>query len=208
MPLEFWNEVLLELIKTLLSGAIVGMGWFVGQRMVAYWDERKKQQELDLTAAREFHSLYGEFKDVSRLWRIVKYEGPDKKSLSSDTRSDLLRRASSAEGRIESMIVKLSSERVLTDEEIAALGLFRQAYQQLRMAIRDDRPFEWIYESPEYHLYNALATRVARVIAATTVTRQDNTDGAIDTLSRVTAIRPNAWTKELERFKLRHRSVS
>jgi hypothetical protein len=137
--MEFRDEVILEIIKTVLSGAIVVLGWVLGERIAACWDRRKKPQELDLTIAREFQELYGEFKDIPRLWRIYRYDGPKKHTieLPKEMPVDLLRRASAAEGSIEAMIVKLSTERILDDGDIRTLGLFRQAYQKLREAIRD-----------------------------------------------------------------------
>ena len=151
--MEFIDSVKLELIKTGFTCLTLVLGWFIGQRIIVYWDIMKKRQELDIEAATQFHLLYGEFKEVSRLWRAFSY--PDKKvSFSKDVPSDLLKRASAAEGGIEAIILKLATERILDGEDIRTLGLFRQAYQKLREAIREDEDLEWTHDSKEYKLYN------------------------------------------------------
>jgi hypothetical protein len=38
---------------------------------------KKKRQELDIAAATNLHKLYGEFKEVSRLWRASLYDAPN-----------------------------------------------------------------------------------------------------------------------------------
>jgi hypothetical protein len=197
----FWQELAVELIGAAFTLIV---GWVVGERIVARWDLKKKQQELDITIAQEFHRLYGEFKDVSRLWRTYKYDGSKPNiELPKETPVELIRRASAAEGGVEAIMVKLSAERVLEPGDVRALGLFRQAYQRLREAIREDLKFEWTYVTPEYHLYNELAERVARVIAATNVTRQDSTENAIETLRCITDIRPGEWDSEVKACGLR-----
>ena len=165
--MQFWDSVQLEMIKTGLTCLTLGLGWFVGQRIIAYWDMRKKRQELDIASATQFHQLYGEFKEVSRLWRVFSFTGDRSKKLAlpEDMPLELLRRATAAEGNVEAIIVKLATERVLKEEDIKTLGLFRQAYQKLREAIRNGEPLEWIYGTPEYTLYNDLASKVACIIS-------------------------------------------
>jgi hypothetical protein len=67
--MDFGTSVKLEFVKTLLSGFTLLLGWFVGQRIVAYWDLKEKRQEVDLALATQFQHLYGDFKQISRLWR-------------------------------------------------------------------------------------------------------------------------------------------
>jgi hypothetical protein len=203
---EFYDQVRLEAIKTLFSGGLLVLSWWFGQKIVARWDLIKKRRELDILVARDFQNLCGEFKAVSRLWRIKTYRGdkpnivlPDKLSV------QLLQRAAAAEGSVEAITVKLATERVLEPDDVRALGLFRQAYQKLREAIRDLQPFEWTHKEPEYHLYNELATRVSHLVASGDVEVQRDPQAAIKTLRQITGVRPSDWDHELARFRDRVR---
>jgi hypothetical protein len=55
-----------------------------------------------------------------------------------NTRWELLKRAITAESKIEAIFVKVSTERNLSEDNLKQLGLFRQCYQQLRQNIRDN----------------------------------------------------------------------
>lgn len=212
--MEFWNNVYLELIKTGLASLTLGFGWFVGQRIIASWDIRKKHQELDIATATQFHKLYGEFKEVSRLWRTVCFKPASDKEPASGKKSafpegitfELLRRATAAEGGVEAIIVKLATEKDLKLEDIKTLGLFRQAYQKLRESIREDESLDWIYGTPEYDLYNDLASKTASIISSSKTKewhwwqRRPKSDEAPDILRKITAIRSETWEEELKRL--------
>jgi hypothetical protein len=135
--MQLADYIQLEIIKTGLACLLLILGWIFGQRVIAYWDIKKKRQELDIATAMQFHKLYGEFKEVSRLWRAFTFVGQrDKEIIFPESFvMELLRRATAAEGNVEGIIVKLASERVLLLEDLKTLGLFRQAYQKLREAV-------------------------------------------------------------------------
>lgn len=185
------NSMLLELFKTGLSLLPLLLGLVVGQRIIAYWDLRKKRRELDTAIATQFHKLYGEFKELSRIWRAYCYTGERAKPITfPDTiHVDLLQRAAAAEGGIEAIIVKLAAERVLEKEDIETLGLFRQAYQKLRESIRDGTSLEWTYGSPEYALFNDLSGKTAFIIASEKFKKQHNSYKAAETLQQITDMR-------------------
>jgi hypothetical protein len=195
---DFRHAVMLEAIKTLMSALLLLLTWLVGQKIVARWDVIKKQRELDIAVARDFQKLYGEFKEISRLWRICTYRGgkPNIK-LPDSIAAELLRRATAAEGGVESIIMKLATERVLSEEDTRALGLFRQAYQMLREAIRDSQPLEWTHDSKEYHLYNDVASKVARLVSAGKIQTQKNAAAARKALRAITDVRPDNWKQSL-----------
>jgi hypothetical protein len=199
--MRFWDYVQLEIIKTGLTGLTLVLGWFVGQRIIAYWDIRKKRQEFDIATAAQFQKLYGEFKEVSRLWRIFTYSGERKLALPDTMPVELLRRATAAEGGIEAIIVKLATERVLEQEDIQTLGLFRQAYQKLREAIRNGEALEWTYGTPEYFLYNHLASKIACIIAPSKTERRPALAEAPSILQKITEIRSEHWKQELNRLR-------
>jgi hypothetical protein len=202
IPTDFWESLELELIKTVLLLVPLALTWMFGNKIVAYWDIREKRRELDIAAEIEFHKLYGEFKKISRLWRVCMFKGarPAKFAFSPTAVFDLLKRASAAEARVEAIIVKLATERVLEEPDIRTLGLFRQAYQQLREAIRDAQDLHWTNGTPEYDLFNELTVRTACIIASNKTTKQDDPVDAARVLKKITSVRPEHWQSEIERI--------
>jgi hypothetical protein len=156
-----------ELFKSVLSlGSsllIIVLGWLVGQRFTVQWNLRQKKRELDLTTAYDFHKLYGEFFAIWKLWNYsLKLEDG-----CTVSRSDLLVRACAAEGVVESLFIRLAASRDLRDVDINTLGRFRQAYQTLREAIRDNEKLEWgSSDHPNYLAFKRLATAVALLIVS------------------------------------------
>jgi len=158
------DAALKELPKLMASLVLLGLAWFVGQRLTVAWNLRQKQKEHDLATARDFHALYGEFFAIWKLWNYyVRDVGAE--ALKGASRWNLLDRACEAEGKLESTLVRLACERSLRDNDIEVLGRFRQLYQQLREAIRDNKPLKWDYsEHPDYVAFKTLAPQVALLI--------------------------------------------
>lgn len=199
--MEFWNYIKPELIKTAFAFLTLAFGWFIGQRIIAFWDIRKKRQELDIGTATQFHKLYGEFKEVSRLWRTFTYTGRGKKlTFTKTVPLELLRRAAAAEGGVEAIIVKLATERRLKEEDIETLGLFRQAYQKLREAIRAKEPLEWTYNTREYTLYNNLAGKTACIISTSKTKRRCKMAESPKILQKITKIQADHWKDALNQI--------
>ena len=153
-----------ELPKLVTALVLLGLAWFVGQRLTVAWNLRQKQKEHDLATARDFHALYGEFFAIWKLWNYyIRDVGAE--SFEGASRWNLLDRACEAEGKLESTLVRLACERSLDDKDIEVLGCFRQLYQQLREAIRDNKPLPWDYsEHPYYVAFKTLAPQVASLI--------------------------------------------
>jgi hypothetical protein len=195
------NSMQIEVFKTGLSLLPLLLGWVLGQRIIAYWDMKKKRRELDIAIAAQFHRLYGEFKEVSRLWRAFCFTGERKMQINfpETTQWGLLQRAAAAEGGVEAVIVKLAAERALEKRDIKILGLFRQAYQILRETIRDCMPLKWTYDTPEYTLFNDLASKTALIISSERIKKQPCSEKAAETLRQITDIRPEDWKNELDR---------
>ncbi len=162
--MNFDDSLLIEIVHGAISLIIVMLGWVVGQRILVSWDIRKKRQELDLVSSSKFDNLYGEFKEVSKLWRIVQQKLRGSIKYPEYTRWELLSRACAAESKNEALLVKLATERNLSEEEIASLAVFRQAFQRLRESIRDDTVVPSSSRGPEYLLFNSLAASVAAII--------------------------------------------
>jgi hypothetical protein len=155
-----------ELIKTGLSSIpgiiVLALGWVVGQKLTFAWNVRQKRRELQLAASQQFYVAYGEFFAVWKLWNRLDHDGP-----SFDAqRWELHKRAASAEAIVEGSMVKLSSELKLSDAEIQTLACFRQGFQRLREAIREDKVVPWTNsEHPEYRSFKTLAAGVAGLLS-------------------------------------------
>lgn len=160
------DQAFIELIKTGFALVILVVTWLLGQRILAYWEIRKKRKELDIVTATQFQQLYGEYKEVWRLWKVFR-NPPDKRmTFPENTQWELLKRATSAESKFEAIIVKMATERVLTQTEARNIGLLRQGFQKLRESIRDGKYFDYSHKTPEYILFNNLACEVATTISS------------------------------------------
>jgi hypothetical protein len=162
------DEIRLEAVKAVLSLAVssitLGLGWIVGQRLTNYWSLRQKHHEINLSAAQDFHRLYGEFFALWKLWNyyIRDIGAPN---LPGASRWELLKRACDAESLVERVFVKLAAERKLSENDRDHLGKFRQGYQSLREAISDNKPLGWDSSAhPEYVSFKRLAVEVAILI--------------------------------------------
>ncbi|MFY9698156.1 MAG: hypothetical protein WAK34_07490 [Rhodoplanes sp.] len=69
------------------------------------WNIRQKQRENDLSTARDFHLLYGEFFAVWKLWNYF-IKDVKAQSLYGASRWELLKRACDAEGKLEATLVR------------------------------------------------------------------------------------------------------
>ncbi|MGV9870578.1 hypothetical protein [Rhodococcus koreensis] len=186
-------DALLDAVWKQIPGFIASvillvLAWFIGNRLTYKWNLRQKRRELDLAAARSFHALYGEFFTVWKLWNyFVRDVGAE--PLKGASRWDILKRACEAEGKLESTLVLLSCEHRLEPEDIETLGHFRQLYQQLREAIRDNYALEWDgSEHPDYVSFKTLAPKVASLVVSERPA--SSPDGAADALRRITS---NEW---------------
>src|SRR4051812_33615839 len=88
-----------------------------------------KAVELELSAANELYRLYGEFFAVWKLWnyhklKISRSQGVEVASereapaaaQNDDIRWDLMKRAALVDAGVEALLVKVTSERVLTED--------------------------------------------------------------------------------------------
>lgn len=184
---DWQAEVIKAILNVIVAVITLGLGWFVGHRLTVYWAIRQKQRELELSALNDFYNLYGEFFAIWKLWAYCNAPDEDMK-LSDTTRWSLLERACIAEGKLEAIFVMLSSERTLKDHDIETLGKFRQAYQQLRESIRDNKDLGWwSQDHPEYLSFKHLAYLTACIILSG---RSRERKGEV-----LTKITSNSWEK-------------
>jgi len=112
-----------------------------------------------------FHELYGEFYGIWKLERSSDRSNTGEVVQSEETRADLLTRACTVEGQLESTLVRLACERTLTTADIETLGRFRQLFQRLRESISAGRHVPWWSSNdPEYVAFKTLSTQVAALI--------------------------------------------
>jgi hypothetical protein len=199
--MPFGDSVLLELIKSGFALVLLAITWGFGQSIIAIWDVRKKQRELDIATTAQFQQLYGEFKEIGRLWKIYKRREDATMTYPENTRWELLKRAIAAESKIEAILVKLSTERSLDEGELEQLGLFRQCYQQLREAIRDNEELVFSEYGLEYKFFNNLASHTACLIASGKQTRRLSRDIASQNLKVIAGVRSKHLDKALDKFR-------
>ena len=63
--MEFIEKAALSTIGPLVSIVLAAV---VGQRLSAYWGERQKRRELELSLAANFYASYGEFCAIWKDW--------------------------------------------------------------------------------------------------------------------------------------------
>jgi hypothetical protein len=186
------STVQLELFKLVGPLLMLAAGWFVGQRIIAGWDLRKKKQELDIAAAERFQGLYGELKELSRVWRSAK-NANGVLHVPTDLQWKLLVQSIKAESQFESVVIKLATERRLSEREIRSLGLFRQTCQHIRGAIEKGELIESSGFGAAYLLLNDLAAEVTCMIGATRRGDLLDPNHAKRNLEKIALIRSKDW---------------
>jgi hypothetical protein len=168
------DSAAVETPKLLTYLVFLGLGWLIGKRLTVLWSREQKENEEDLAAARVFHQLYGDFFALWKLWNYS-LRDPGSQAAPGTSRWELLDRACNTEGKLEALFVGLAaSQRSLANNEIETLGRFRQRYQQLREAIRDNVPLNWDHsEHPDYNEFKSLAPQVAAIIVRSGRVRQE-----------------------------------
>jgi hypothetical protein len=191
--LDDWNlrhEALKSSLSTGSAAIVLGLSWFVGQRLTYAWNIRQKRRELQLSALQQFYVAYGEFFAVWKLWNRL-----DRKNLNFDERAwELHKRAAAAEAIVEGTLVKLCCELPLTAGEIETLARFRQLFQQLRQSIRQHDLLPWLTsETPAYQDFKKLAVAVAFLLKGDSTGNLNSQRISGRNLLDVTS---NRWEKE------------
>lgn len=166
------------------------LGWFVGSKISSQWALIQRRKELDLETAQAFYKLYGEFFALWKLWNyFIRDVGTE--ALREASRWELLNRACTAESGVESLLVRLASERKLSSDDLELLGKFRQAYQQLRGAIKNNEPLKWDWSNhPDYLAFKNLGAKVAFLILSGNFRKSKNSVDAMRALQQIT---DNQW---------------
>jgi len=190
---KFEQAAILAIPGFVSSLILLGLAWLVTQRVTVFWNLRQKHKENDLSTAREFHAIYGEFFAIWKLWNYYVRDVPDLKQLKDAPRWTLLDRACIAEGKLETTLVRLVSEKDLRSEDVKMLGEFRQLYQELRQSIRDGKALRWdSSDDPHYVAFKDRAPKIAGLIVG---------KGRVDsqTLFDITSNEHEVWCRSLRR---------
>ncbi len=154
-----------ELIKGLISlgtGCIIlALGWLVGNNLTYRMNIRQKRREIEIDRANQFFQLYGEFFAIWKLYNHLLIH-----HFLNDTRYiEILKRASDAEAGIEAILIKIASDKKLSQNDIETLGNFRQSYQFLRETICNKRQIDWYYcNHYQYKRFKELSCKVANML--------------------------------------------
>jgi hypothetical protein len=172
-----WHQLgsaTIEAIPTLVVALVtLVLGWLLGNRIAARWEEVKKRRALELEALGKFYQLYGEFYSIWKLWTVHKAQSKYLIGYQRDPDKvwQLLERAAEVEGGFESLLVRLTQERTLKPDDIDQLSRFREAYQCLRESIRADRNLDWKANPSrgasalKYQAFKRLASRLASLLS-------------------------------------------
>jgi hypothetical protein len=187
MPDSFWIQLVNAALSLAVATITLGLGWLVGQRLTYRWNIRQKRREAQMSIAQQFYSAYGEFFALWKLWNRL---DPDAASF-EERRWELHKRAAAAEACIESILVKLSSELRLDQDQIATLGCFRQGFQTIRQVIQTGVHLPWSFsEHPQYAAFKTLASRMGTLLASNWPEQLPTTELAASQFRRITA---NYW---------------
>jgi hypothetical protein len=178
-----WISAVTPIIAVIIT---LTAGWLIGQRVTDHWERARKRRELDMSALGELYRCYGEFYAIWKAWnRYCRLMDPS--AAPPNASWDLLLRATAAEGSVEALLTKIVTERELNDTEVDALGALRQAYHQLRLAIREDRSLSWDYSAhQDYTAFKGLQTLVAELLTRSSGERPGSADAARN-FARVTS---------------------
>jgi hypothetical protein len=188
-----------ELVKALLNLAIalvsLAFTWLIGHRLTAYWAVRQRRKELALMAVERFHSHYGEFCAIWKLWDQVLSEFASKSDKLEESRRALLDRATNMEAGVEATLLKVASEQLLSVREQAEFGNLRQAFQVARERIRDSQPIAyWSSEDPHYTEFKRLACAFGTIVGSSRYRREPSSEEAAKAFSEITSNKyEGAW---------------
>jgi len=197
MPFE--QQLIVEGIRAAVAVLALLLTWRFGQPIIARWDMRKKRRELDLALSNDFQRLFGEYKEIWRLWK-AHYEATKPTSKQTigaaavdTTRWELFARAAAAEGRVEAVFMKLAVDRPLSSRDLQMLGYFRQAFQILRQGIRDGEHLNYSNNDPRYQLFIVLGCWVAYIINRDSHALPPSADKVQKNLVTIQSYRSDEW---------------
>ncbi len=141
---------------------------------------------------------------MSKIWRVIKRNKDSSLAAPSESRWSLLARACAVESKNEAITVKMASERNLSADDLTDLGLFRQALQQLREGIRDNKEIPSSSRGAEYIFFNNLAAKVGLILSSSSTHASTDAKRASERLRAIVDVRWPDFKKAIEHFKETH----
>ncbi|WP_417914026.1 hypothetical protein [Candidatus Electronema sp. JM] len=196
--LDFLEKVILNTVGPAVSLVLAAL---IGQRISAKWAERQKKREHELALVNTFYSSYGEFCAIWKDWNHTLMEGESSPDELKTRRQELRERACRAEGALESVLLKIAAERILTQHERVDLGNLRQAYQVLRERIEERVRISYgASDHPDYLEFKRLATLLGVMLAQHSV-REPSAIEAFESFREITDNRPESRWKRMGRSR-------
>lgn len=195
------DEVSKGLVQFGFTILALGLTWLVGKRIAHVWAMRKYKQERDIEACNKFQLLYGEYFATWKLWNYY-ISDLGKDNFPDDHWWKMMEKACASEGNLEALLLNISSTKILGDEEIDSLGGFRQGYQQLRLAIKQSVPLNWITsQDPQYLKFKRLSSEVQKIIISDVSSEPISSVQAARQLEQITSNKYEAEWRELQTYK-------
>ncbi len=146
-------------------------------------------------ATERFHSHYGEFCAIWKLWNQALKELASNPDKLEECRRVLLDRATTMEAGVEATLLKVASEQLLSVLEQAELGNLRQAFQVARERIRDSQPIAyWSSENPQYVEFKRLACALGTILGSSRSRREPSPEESAKAFSEITSNKyEGAW---------------
>jgi hypothetical protein len=178
---EAWQNLLPNLVPAIVTGALSLLAAIIGAGVAANTILRRRGEML-LAAQERLYELYGEVITIWRLWNSVA-EGvtplmnDDNKE---QVRRQLYDRAVVANGRVEAILLKLTSEQEMDERTLDMVGKFRQAFAATRKHIRRNQPLPWYSsESPDYVAFKRLGAFISHLVVTERPGRRISAERAI-----------------------------
>lgn len=181
------SQVQLEILDYLAAGIALLISLTVVRYFLRKSEEKKHLNELNFELRRNFHNIYGEFRSNVRLWKNA---GKPKNPAGHEA---LYTSAVQVEGKLEALLSDIAGQKTLSVDETCILGLYRQAFQTLREALRGDknRDVPCTYDHNDYHLFNELTAAISRLLV--TGKPQPSELEARQNLDAILDIRSSDW---------------
>ncbi|MEE6297188.1 hypothetical protein [Georgenia wangjunii] len=176
--MSYLPDVVVQALPGLVVAIVAAvLAWLLGHRYSARRAMLAAAQARGLAAAEELYRAYGQFFAVWKAWAFHTdaTSGSPRGPVTPERRSELVAQAGEVESLYEAFLVRVTSERRLNGDELAALWALRFAFKQLRYAITQDLPLEWWREghlhtrpegAREYDAMKCLMVVVSRFTAA------------------------------------------
>lgn len=193
LPDDVKAEIVLQGLQLAGTLIILLLSWLIGQRIIAYWEIKRRIRESDLESERIFQKLHGEFKALWRLWKAYVKGLPENVEPSISIQEpllwDLMSRASQLEGECEALLLNLASNRDLSAHDLNQLGQLRQLIQQLREGMKRGQRLNEDFRRADYQLFHSLSAQVLALLRRPSKAQSvEQTDANMKTILAVKSV--------------------